>query len=218
MKLSFEQAKTLMDCYGNLDLRGTGITSLPDNLTVGGWLGLSGTRITSLPDNLIVGGGLDLRNTRIIMKKNIKRLKNGEYSEDRWIYVDNILTHIRGRRKVGKYIFFEGRIKGKNVITDGTNYAHCNTVHDGIEDLLFKSAVERGADQYRNIPLDKKIPVDICKTMYRVITGACRQGTDDFILNLGDTIQPEYTILEIIDLTRGQYGAKRFSSFFKEAL
>ena len=43
---------------GSLDLRGTGITSLPDNLTVGGSLDLRGTGITSLPDNLTVGGYL----------------------------------------------------------------------------------------------------------------------------------------------------------------
>ena len=51
---------------GNLDLNGTPITSLPDNLTVGGGLYLNGTPITSLPDNLTVGGYLDLRNTKII--------------------------------------------------------------------------------------------------------------------------------------------------------
>ncbi|WP_368666893.1 hypothetical protein, partial [Dysgonomonas sp. 511] len=34
---------------GSLDLRGTQITSLPDNLTVGGSLDLRGTQITSLP-------------------------------------------------------------------------------------------------------------------------------------------------------------------------
>ncbi|WP_447874773.1 hypothetical protein [Serratia fonticola] len=50
---------------GSLDLRGTGITSLPDNLTVGGYLDLEGTGITSLPDNLTVGGYLDLRGTGI---------------------------------------------------------------------------------------------------------------------------------------------------------
>ena len=52
---------------GYLDLEGcTGITSLPDNLTVGGYLDLEGcTGITSLPDNLTVGGGLYLRGTGI---------------------------------------------------------------------------------------------------------------------------------------------------------
>ena len=47
---------------GSLDLRGTGITALPDNLTVGGYLYLRGTGITALPDNLTVGGYLDLEN------------------------------------------------------------------------------------------------------------------------------------------------------------
>jgi hypothetical protein len=43
---------------GGLDLRGTGITALPDNLSVGGDLDLRGTGITALPDNLSVGGDL----------------------------------------------------------------------------------------------------------------------------------------------------------------
>ncbi|WP_418186763.1 hypothetical protein [Aliarcobacter lanthieri] len=50
---------------GSLDLSGTGITSLPDNLSVGGSLYLSNTGITSLPDNLSVSGYLDLSNTGI---------------------------------------------------------------------------------------------------------------------------------------------------------
>jgi hypothetical protein len=45
-----------MDTDGDVYLRGTAITSLPGNLTVGGSLYLSGTAITTLPDNLTVGG------------------------------------------------------------------------------------------------------------------------------------------------------------------
>ena len=51
---------------GSLDLRGTGITALPDNLTVGDSLDLENcTGITALPDNPTVGGSLDLRGTGI---------------------------------------------------------------------------------------------------------------------------------------------------------
>lgn len=66
MKLTLEKAKAMMgqNNNGNLDLIGTKITELPDNLTVGGWLNLRGTKITALPDNLTVGGGLDLSNSR----------------------------------------------------------------------------------------------------------------------------------------------------------
>ena len=50
---------------GYLDLSNTKITSLPDNLSVGKYLDLNNTKITSLPDNLSVGGYLDLSNTKI---------------------------------------------------------------------------------------------------------------------------------------------------------
>jgi hypothetical protein len=57
----FENGKII--CKGDLDLRNTPITSLPDNLSVGGYLDLENTPIKSLPDNLSVEGDLDLRNT-----------------------------------------------------------------------------------------------------------------------------------------------------------
>jgi hypothetical protein len=56
---------------GVLDLHNTPITSLPNNLKVGGTLYLGNTPITSLPDNLQVGGALYLRNT-LLSKKYIK--------------------------------------------------------------------------------------------------------------------------------------------------
>ena len=45
---------------GNLDLRGTSITALPEGLIVGGHLDLRETGITALPEGLTVGGALDL--------------------------------------------------------------------------------------------------------------------------------------------------------------
>ena len=50
---------------GDLDLSNTPITSLPENLKVGGSLDLANTKITSLPDNLTVEGSLYLANTPI---------------------------------------------------------------------------------------------------------------------------------------------------------
>jgi hypothetical protein len=59
---------------GNLDLGGTPITSLPDNLTyVDGYLDLIESKITSLPDNLTkIGDWLDLSRTPITsLPKNL---------------------------------------------------------------------------------------------------------------------------------------------------
>jgi hypothetical protein len=55
---------------GNLDLYNTKITSLPNNLQVGRGLYLYNTPITSLPNNLKVGGNLDLNNTKITSLPN----------------------------------------------------------------------------------------------------------------------------------------------------
>jgi hypothetical protein len=49
--------------------------------------------------------------------------------------------------------------------------------------------------------------------MYRIITGACRQGSEQFVNSLGK-LNEHYTIREAIELTRGQYGATNFEQFF----
>ena len=213
MEYTFENLQNLMDNKGNLYLRGTQITALPDNLTVGGWLDLRGTQITALPDNLTVGGWLDLRGTQITAKR-VKQLKDGDYIPGRYLYADGILTHIKEQRKTDKYTYFIGKIPGRNVIFDGLNYAHCDKFADGRDDLLFKAAKDRGSAQYENISLDKQFSVEEAKTMYRVITGACRQGTEQFISRIGDRMKETYSVQEMIDLTKGQYGAKSFAAFF----
>ena len=60
---------------GDLDLRHTPITSLPQGLTVGGSLYLSNTPITSLPQNLTVVGDLYLRDTPISKKYSKEQIK-----------------------------------------------------------------------------------------------------------------------------------------------
>ena len=206
---------------GSLYLRGcTGLTELPDNLTVGGWLYLSGcTGLTELPDNLTVGGSLYLRGctglTELPDKYKPRKLKNGDYKAGRYLYADNILTHIRRVKKIGKYYYYIGKIRNKNVIFDGKHYAHCKSFSDGAKDIEFKNAKERGAKQYRKLKLSDTVTKDEAITMYRVITGACRAGTDGFVDSLGKT-KDKYTVAEIIEITRGQYGAAVFENFFKE--
>jgi len=196
MKLTIEKAKEMMEkSGGSLDLRGTGITQLPDNLTVGGWLDLSGTGITQGQTN------------------RVRRLRDGDYKSGEWLYADGILTHIRKTRNLGPYTVYVGRIKGKNVVSDGKHYAHCKDIREGIADILFKTAKDRGAEQYKDMGLDTQMTVEEMVTMYRIITGACRQGSAQFVENVKDR-KERYTIREAIAMTKGQYGAQRFAQFF----
>ena len=213
MKYTLEKLQKMMDRNrGSLYLSGTQITSLPDGLTVGWYLDLRGTQITSLPDNLTVGGSLDLSGTKI-KSKRVKELKEGDYVPGRYLYADGILTHIKRKRVLHGYTYYVGRINGLNVIYDGKNYAHCKSFKSGVEDLTFKAAKDRGAEQYRNMPADTELTVEEAKTMYRVITGACQAGTNAFVDSLGK-LKEKYTIAEMIDLTRGQYGSTTFKDFW----
>ena len=144
----------------------------------------------------------------------MRRLKDGDYVPGRYLYADGILTHVKQRVEVDGYTLYIGKIKGKNVVSDGTHYAHCNKLRDGIADIAFKRAADRGADQYKGLSLDTSLTVDEAKTMYRIITGACRAGTDAFVESLGDTLKERYTIREMLKITKGQYNAERFAEFF----
>nr|DAX63369.1 MAG TPA: leucine-rich repeat protein [Caudoviricetes sp.] len=197
---------------GWLYLRGTPITALPEGLTVGGWLDLSHTPITALPEGLTVGGELFLNGTNV-KKTEYKKLRDGDYVPKRYIYADGILTHIKGRRKINGYTFYRGRIKGQNVITDGKHYAHCKNIREGIKDLAFKTAKDRGIEQYKGLTLSSELAADEIITMYRVITGACRAGTEMFVNSLGK-LKEKYTIKEAIEITKGQYNSRAFESFF----
>ena len=198
---------------GSLDISGTQITSLPQGLTVGGFLYLIGTPITSLPEGLTLGAGLYISGTQITNKTKYKKLKNGDYVPGRYLYADGILTHVKRKRVLYGYTYYVGKIKGRNVIYDGKNYAHCKNFKSGVEDLAFKAAKDRGSEQYRNMRVDTELSVEEAKTMYRVITGACQAGTNAFVESLGK-LKDKYTIAEMIDLTRGQYGSATFKDFW----
>jgi len=60
---------------GDLDLRNTPITSLPNGLKVGGNLNLYKTKITSLPNGLKVGGYLNLYDTPLSKKYSRDEIK-----------------------------------------------------------------------------------------------------------------------------------------------
>ena len=198
---------------GSLYLRGTSITALPEGLTVGGSLDLSGTGITALPEGLTVGGWLDLSGTGIKNRRQYKKLRNGDYVEGRYIYCDNDLVHVKRKKQIGEYTYFVGKIKGVNVVSDGTHYAHCKSFEEGVADLAFKRAKDRGADQYKGYTLDTVVSFEEAKIMYRIITGACSAGTERFVAQQKE-VKEAYTVRELIEITVGQYGSGVFKTFF----
>lgn len=127
----------------------------------GGFLDLSGTGITSLPDNLTVGGSLYLLGTRIKDKvkerRKVKILKDGDYVPGRYLYADNILTHVRKKEKAGEYTIYVGKIKGKNIVSDGKHYSA------GIRSYMpFVGSMENGSGLCRNAIGSSPLSLMLC--------------------------------------------------------
>ena len=172
--------------------------------------------VTALPEGFapLVGGGIFSEYFYLCDIEFPNQLQDGDYVPSEYLYADDILTHVKKCRKVGDYTYYIGKIKGKNVISDGVHYAHCDSFRDGVADLLFKSAADRGASQYEGMSLDTELTVPEAVTMYRIITGACRAGSKAFVDSLGE-LKEKYTIAEMLELTEGQYGYDHFANFFR---
>ena len=124
------------------------------------------------------------------------------------------MTHVKREKQIGKYTYYVGKIKGYNVIYDGVNYAHCKDFEIGVSDLAFKAAKNRGAEQYKGLTKDSVVSFEDGRTMYRIITGACAAGTQQFIDSM-TVIKDSYTIGEIIEMTKNAYGGEILRKFFE---
>ena len=204
----------------NLDLEGcTGITSLPDNLTVGGWLDLRGTGITSLPDNLTVGGPLYLRGTGITDISHVNTDFKVDITKKIWdgkpyINCDGIFAKVESHHgNVWKVRKIAGT-KSFYIVSDGAgNYAHGDTIEEARKDLVYK-ITGRDKSDYEGLPSDHIFTFEEAIKCYRTITGACAFGTRDFVENRLGEKKEKYSIEEIARLTEGEYGNMSFREFF----
>lgn len=182
---------------GDLDLRGTGITSLPDGLTVGGDLDLRGTSIM---------------NTAHVNRKMLDFIewKNGEY-----IKADGLFSKVLSRKGKVRIIQQIGKNNTAWLVTDGNGkWAHGDTLEQAKNDLVYKLS-HVGKSAYASYTLDTEVTFEQGIEMYRAITGACAFGTKHFVETHLPVKKEKYTVSEIIALTKGQFGSETFSQFFK---
>lgn len=95
-------------------------------------------------------------------------------------------------------------------------WAHGKTLEEARADLLFKIC-SRDKSSYKSLTLESSLPFDEAIVCYRVITGACRFGTAEYIeKRLPHPRKEQYTIAEMIKLTEGEYGNRTFAEFFQK--
>ncbi|MFT3995741.1 MAG: hypothetical protein QM660_15635, partial [Dysgonomonas sp.] len=177
-----------------------------------------GTQITSLPDNLTVGGSLYLEGTQITDTSKVNRNAPTVYTwrNKKYIKADGIFSEVvsnKGNVYRTKQI---GKDKIGYLVTDGNGkWSHGATLKEAKDDLIYKIS-NRNKSDYENLSLDSVITFEEAVEMYRVITGACSFGTRDFVQHRLEEKKEKYTISEILKITKSEYGSSTFASFFNK--
>ncbi len=183
----------------------------------GGSLYLQESAITSLPDNLVVGGWLDLQGTQITDTSNVNRNAPTlyEWHYGKYIKVDGIFSVVDSHHGNVYKVHQIGNKKQMYVVGDGNGkWAHGETIDEARKDLIYKIST-RDKSAYKNLKLDSVLTFEQAIECYRVITGFCAAGTKDYVENrLPKPHKEKYSIREIIELTKDEYASSEFEKFF----
>jgi hypothetical protein len=147
-------------------------------------------------------------------------LKGGIYSKTNTecIIIDNMLSEIISQKgnvyKVKNYNkntkSFDNEIS--YIVQDGDIYSHGETIKEARDSLVYKIS-NRDTSIYKDLKLDSILTKTDAIKCYRVITGSCEFGVKSFVESV-NIDKDNFTIQEIIDITKGQYGNDVFMDFF----
>ena len=212
-----------LDC---LIIHDTPLKILPKNLIIFSFLGMGRNYFTTIPNDCLVtcvccSEGFNDERYRLnqfnyyYLKDDFVHINHPSGRE--FLHVDGILSEVI--EKKGNVYHVRNSVNGFNgyVVTDGNNHwAHGYTLDEAKQDLHYKMSF-RDKSEYEKLTLDSELPYDEAIACYRVITGACQFGTKSYLEHrLPKPNKEKYTIREMIELTKGEYGGKEFREFFEK--
>ena len=142
-------------------------------------------------------------------------IKNGLLNGEPHIIADGILSKVVNHKGNVYKVINHGDKKQTYLIKDGDNYAHGNTLKEAKESLIYKVS-DRDTSKYNNLKLDSILTREEAIKCYMTITGACSSGTKYFV-DSQENVKEEYSVQEIINLTKGQYNQAMFENFLNKA-
>lgn len=203
-----------MKHVGNLEIRTQADAKKYAGLTeVTGYLYINASAKLDAPALESVGGDLYIHEKGIL---TANKLYTGGY--DKFTVIDDMPCVVLSKKSQDDvYISLcrEARIKNQKIVGEkfyvaqqGQHNAHGKTIAEATQELAFKAG-SRDVSQWREMPLTTKKTPQEWAFIYRMVTGACQYGTQDFMKRKGE-LKKSYTLAEIIEETKGAYGHERF--------
>ena len=189
----------------------------------GGYLDLGNNNMSEVtfPEGMTIGGYLYLGNNNLSEvvtpppTKPAPSALHWEWRGRRFIKADGIFQEVVSQRGSVYRVKSIGSKDVTYLVTDGNDrWSHGKTLKEAKEDLIYKIS-NRDKSRYESLTLDDVLTRAEAIECYRVITGACAQGTKAFVTSL-PKVKDEYTIREIITLTEGRYGGQTFKDYFNK--
>jgi hypothetical protein len=184
------------------------------NPTVGGSLWMDSVTELAEGFNPTVGNNLSMNS--VVDQDGISFTKiDGSLIDFKngFVLCDGIFMEVdshKGNVWVGHKI---GRKDKVFLVTDGNNkYSHGYTLKEAKEDLIFKVDGRR-PDDFKHLTQESILLMSEVIVAYRVITGACGFGVKDYIKNRLPKKKEEFSMAEVIELTKDEYGGNMFSDF-----
>ena len=144
------------------------------------------------------------------LKDEDKFYLNGDKELGGYIFEDGILSKVISRK--GNVYKLENGYLIKNEFAS----AHGVTLKEAKEALIYKLK-DRDTSKYSSLTLESILSREDIIRCYMTVTGACSFGTKQFVDSQKE-LKEEYSIQEIIDITRGSYGNESFRKFFEKCL
>ena len=164
-------------------MRRSAITSLPDNLTVGG--------------DIVFEGCID--GNELIMVDGLPSLVISKKQQQDITILSCASTEIKNSVFTKNYRFY--------VVSKDGHRSYGDTIKEALADLTCKMAY-RDVSQYKNMPMDTVKTPDEWAIIYRIVNGEGRYVTWQFMRN--KKLKSQYTLSEIIDETKGACGHETF--------
>ena len=132
-----------------------------------------------------------------------------EWLERGIVYADGLYQKLISQKSLGEITIYttdEGY-----VARNGDKFSHGKTIDKTIKDLRYKTS-DRYTSKYKSWKLSDTKSLEEIIEAYRIITGACEEGTKLFCE--GKQLKENMTIKEAVEITNGSYGSDKFKEFF----